>query len=219
MRRLTKYTYIAIASVVFLSLAVSQAWAIDYKPLSKDHTVYGVSQYLAGGVAPIGNILVKLVNPTPVTMVAAALFYEREGGKRGGTTTPEKFLRCVVEELSPHAAIQIENEAECASNNSSNPECVPLYVEVISVPVEPVTLRSHWKKHKYFNSLADGLGIVGSPNTFQGNLFLLNPKLFSLPSDSVVDGQRKYAIDSICTALQEKGLSPDLFEEFGIFCP
>ncbi len=215
MRRLAKYTYIAIAGVVFLSLSVGPAWAVTYKRLSQNHTLYGVSQFLAGGVAPVGNILIKLVNPTPVTMVAAAFFYEREGGKRGGT--PGKFLRCVVEELSPHAAIQIENTAECVNNPGDNPTCVALYVEVISVPVEPVPLRSYWQKHKHSSRLGDGLGVVGSPNTLQGNLFLLNPKLFSLPSN--IDGQRKDAIDSICTALQDKGLSPDLFEEFGIFCP
>ena len=217
MRGITKLTYIAIAGVVLLSLALTPAWSVTYDKLSKNHTLYGVSQFLAGGVSPIGKILVKLVNPTPVTMVAVALFYEREGGgKRGGV--PERFLGSVVEELYPHAAIQIENKTECASNSSKNTECVPQYVEVISVPVEPVQAKKNGTTR-----LADGLGIVGSPNNFQGNLFLLNPELFSLPSNDAVPGQREVAIDSICTALQDKlqdkVLSLDLFEEFGIFCP
>jgi len=215
MRGITKLTYIAIAGVVLLSLAVTPAWSVTYGKLSKNHTLYGVSQYLAGGVAPIGNILLKLVNPTPVTMVAVALFYEREVGKHGGV--PAQFLRCVVEELSPHAAIQIENEPDCVKSNT-NSGCVPLYVEVISVPVEPVQAKKNGTTR-----LADGLGIVGSPNNFQGNLFLLNPELFSLQSNDAVLGQREVAIDSICTALQDKlqdkVLSLDLFEEFGIFCP
>ena len=211
MRGITKLTYIAIAGVVLLSLAVTPAWSVTYGKLSKNHTLYGVSQFLAGGVSPTGYVLVKLVNPTPVTMVAVALFYEREGGKRGGTT-PETFLRCVVEELSPHAAIQIENKTECVKSNN-NPACVPQYVEVISVPVDPLQAKKNGTTR-----LADGLGIVGSPNNFQGNLFLLNPELFSLPSDSVVDGQREDAIESICTALQNQGFSLDLFEEFGISC-
>lgn len=217
MRGITKLTYIAIAGVVLLSLAVTPAWSVTYGKLSKNHTLYGVSQFLAGGVSPIGKILVKLVNPTPVTMVAVALFYERErGGERGGV--PERFLGSVVEKLYPHAAIQIENKTECASNSSNNSECVPQYVEVISVPVEPVQAKKNGTTR-----LADGLGIVGSPNNFQGNLFLLNPELFSLPSNDAVPGQREEAIDSICTALQDKlqdkVLSLDLFEEFGIFCP
>jgi hypothetical protein len=216
MRGITKLTYIAIAGVVLLSLAVTPAWSVTYGKLSKNHTLYGVSQFLAGGVSPIGKILVKLVNPTPVTMVAVALFYEREGGNHGGV--PAQFLRCVVEKLYPHAAIQIENKTECASNSSKNPNCVPQYVEVISVPVEPVQAKKNGTTR-----LADGLGIVGSPNNFQGNLFLLNPELFSLPSNDAVPGQREVPIDSICTALQnklqDKELSPDLFEEFGIFCP
>ena len=215
MIRTIKYTCIAIFGLALIALAVGPAWAIDYKRLSKHHTVYGVSQFIAAAISPNerNNTVVKLMNPTPVTMVAAAFIYEREGGNRGGI--PEKFLGCVLETLPPHAAVQIEYDAYFRDN--INPDGKPMYIEVISVPVEPVTLWSHWKRQRNSTRLADGLGIVGTPNNFQGNLFVLHPKLFSLPSN--IDGQREEAAKSICTELLNKGLSPDLFEEFGIFCP
>jgi hypothetical protein len=49
--------------------------------------------------------------------------------------------------------------------------------------------------------------------------YLAHPGLFSLPSDSVVPGQRQKAIDCICGALE--AIDPEsvnLFEDFGVGC-
>jgi hypothetical protein len=212
MRITTKLLVAVLVWVTLLFLPLGPARAGTYKKLSNNHIRYGVSQLLVGGLSHSGAIALKLVNPTPVTMVATALFYEREGrnGAIAGT-----FLGSVVEELGPHAALQIENDAEF--DEKINPKGVPLYVEVISVPKEPVRVWWYWKQKKYVR-LADGLGIVGGSNNIQGNIFLINPKLFSLPADDVFTGQHEAAIDSVCSELKTNGLGLNLFEEFGISC-
>ena len=204
MKRMTQLIVIAFVGISFLSLVTTPLWADHFKKLSKNHLRFGVSQLLVGHVSPRADELVRLMNPNHITQVAAALFYERLGAFSAGTLgTPEAFLGCVVRDLTPHAAVGIDN------GSLSNPDRIPLYVEVISAPVTPVPVK---KKQA---PVADGLGIAASAGTFQGPLFLVHPKLFSLPDDE------QAAIDCVCIALEPlilEGLAPNVFKDFGITC-
>lgn len=229
MRHITKLLVVAFVGIAVLTLGAAHLWACDFKKLSKNHMLYrvkklsknhilyGVSQLLVGGISPnpLNYTLVKLINPTPVTMVAIALFYEREGGPHlqdEPVGEPGTYLHCKGEILSPHAAKQLEKPFY----NEENPKLPALYVEVISVPVKPVKIG---KKGVY---VADGLGIVGSPNSMQGNLFPVHPMLFSLPEEAqALEAAKECACQALETLQQERDLGTDclnIFRDFGITC-
>lgn len=177
-----------------------------------------MSQFLAGNINAQETTPLKLFNPTPVTQVVAALFYEREseGPRPGGNA--EQFQACLVRLLTPHGAVQLPLDF-LATNRA--------YVEVISAPVTPVKReKDEHDDHGDHDDddeglrLADGLGIRGTATlTFFASvpLSMVHPELFSLPSDDVLPGQRQAAIDCVCDGLA-LGLDPDVFEDFGIDC-
>ncbi len=230
MRHMKQVMVVAFVGVAFLSLGATLSWAgHEFKKLSKNHLLFGVSQFLAGNINAVETTPLKLFNPNHVTQVAAALFYEREsegGGPRPGGSA-EEFQACLVRVLTPHGALQFRLDFL---------ETGRLYVEVISAPATPVRKgkrkekdddedENKYNKHRGHMKrelrLADGLGIRGTAaltNFASVPLSMVHPGLFSLPSDDVVEGQRQAAIDCVCGALPA-GSDPDVFEEFGISCP
>jgi len=196
-------------------VGAAPTWADHFKPLSPDHTSYGVAQLnygdicctdAKGGVSPA----VTLWNPNHVTQVAALLVYESARGPRPGK--PEVFVGCAVRQLTPHASVGIPDK-EIPENKTF----VAKYAEVIWVPVDKV---NPGKGNGATRRIADGLGGYfsnhGTEKRDDGVSQLAHPGLFSLPSDDVVFGQRKDAIGCVRKGLLKLGLSPDVFSEFGI---
>ena len=193
----------------------------EFQPLSLSHTDYGVAQLNYGNIPGFENSptmpVMKLMNPTPVTQVAAAIVYEAERGQNPGT--PEVYATCVVRKLTPHASIGIPSSAVDTPANT-----LPKYAEVIWAPVEKVQvsllsqfgIKSGVKKGA---RMADGLGgyfLTAFQGSAEGTPQLAHPQLFSLPSDDVVAGQRQAAIDCVLGGLANLGLPADIFEDFGI---
>ena len=105
---------------------------------------------------------------------------------------------------------------------------VPAYVESIWVPLDPVEVRDNTGDDDddddggsgsgggvQLTRVADGLGglTVFGRGAFH---FLAHPDLFSLPSDDVVPGQRRAAIDCVLLVLAAQGLPSDVFSDFGV---
>jgi hypothetical protein len=172
---------------------------LRYTAPSDHHTAHGVSQLLVGHTSGSGYYA-KLSNPTPVTMIAALLLYDRG---TGGSEGYGSFQDCQVVRLSPHESSSVEGVDVYLDTG---------YIEVLTVPESPIRIGRGRPTH-----IADGLGIVGSLSPSGGdNLFPINPALFSLPADSVERGQRQDAIDCISAALGSIDAPADVFQEFGI---
>ncbi len=223
MRRMRQWIVITVVGTAFLSLATTPCWAGHaFKRLSKNHLLFGVSQFLAGNINSREATPLKLFNPTPVTQVVAALFYEREseGPQPGGNAA--QFRACLVRLLTPHGALQLN--LDFVATNPHNRH----YVEVISAPVTPVKREEDEHDDDSDSDddneglrLADGLGIRGTATlTLFASvpLSMVHPELFTLPADEVVPGQRQDAIDCLCDGLITLGLDLDVFEDFGVDC-
>lgn len=204
-------------------------WADHFKPLSPNHTDYGVAQLNYGNMSQIFRSdtttpAVKLMNPNHLTQAVAGLIYSSDRGRQGAGQATEVFLGCKVHVLTPHGSTEI-SEAELVT--AGVPENRPLYSEYIWAPLEKVSLRKddddddHEKGDRKKRRIADGLG-GSAVNRFtenEGEIGLAHPGLFSLPSNSVVAGQREKAIDCICAELAAQSLDHKVFSEFGISCP
>ena len=101
---------IALGALAFAG--ASPAWSDHFKPLSPNHTSYGVAQLNYGeiccGPRQFGLIpAVRLMNPSHVTQVAALIVYESARGRRAGT--PEVFVGCTLRVLTPHGSLAISD--------------------------------------------------------------------------------------------------------------
>lgn len=158
------------------------------------------------------------MNPVHVTQVVALIVYEADRGRNPGTA--EQYALCQVRKLGPHASVGVPE----AFFDTGDPDLrLPKYVEAIWAPVEKVSLvkghhHQHARQHRHGRRVADGLGGILESGTAsrEGDTQLAHPGLFSLPSDTVVAGQRQAAIDCVLAGLGSLGLSLDIFEEFGI---
>ena len=211
-----------------VALPLMAAWAdhnerSSFSPLSAAHVGYGVSQYNYGIVPRAGGgpnqfvpAPMKLMNPNSVSQVAAVFVYNRTADP----SQAEVFLGCVVRKLTPHASLDLTDpgvggDFPTGEENSFvvPPGFPPRYAEVIWAPDKKVKISG-----KASGRLADGLGgrSQGAVNTSVHHL--AHPRLFSLPSNDVVPGQREAAKDCVCSRLVELGLSSQTFKGFGLSC-
>src|SRR5574341_2344249 len=209
-----------LTSVAGGLLGATTVWADHFKPLSPNHTSYWVAQRNYGNISQSavdnGEMpAVKLMNPNHVTQAVAGLIYSSDRGQRRQPS--EVFLGCKVEVLTPHGSKDISGAELVAAGV---PDDRPLYGEYIWAPLEKVNLgrdddeddkRGDGRKRR----IADGLGgrAVHRLLDVEGEVQLAHPGLFSLPSDSVVSGQRQKAINCICAELVAQGLDPKVFSE------
>jgi hypothetical protein len=201
---------LGLAALVIVCVGATPASADHFKPLSPNHTSYGVGQLNYGNLPAFLDFIVKLINPVHVTQGAAVIVYESDRSDQAGTRTPEKYLTCQVRKLTPHASISITQEVLFPGG-----ENVPSYAEVIWAPADKV---SPGQGNGQNRRIADGLGGF----SYAGRdipTSVAHPGLFSLPSNDVVGGQREAAITCVCAGLAVAGLSADVFSEFGITCP
>ena len=220
----------AVVSIVTIGLplvaTVSSADHDDakFEPLSASHIDYGVSQYNYGIVPRSGggpNAFVpapmKLMNPSKVTQVAAVFVYNRSADP----SQTEVFLGCVVRKVTPHGALDLLDESIGGDFPAGEntfflpPGFPPRYAETIWAPLEKVKVKGKGSSKR---RVADGLGgrSMGAVNATEHHL--AHPKLFSLPSNKVVPGQRQAALDCVCSNLQQIGASSKTFKDFGVRC-
>ncbi len=243
MKNITRCTIVSFVGAVLLCVAPPPVFA---EGLTTSHTAYGVSQLLAG--IHSGDLLynyecptyvdrwgytrywgqanVRLMNPTGATHMAAVIVYDRlhpEARDRfqicepGETSLdcllPERFVACSVERLTPHAAMSATPCIHPVTNPGyglySNR---PLYTELISAPEEGVAGTGG-------TGVADGYGLIAFQGRTEMYLRALHPSLFTLPSDSVVAGQRQAAVECICSGLAELAAPLDVLSGFGVTCP
>lgn len=224
----------ALSSAVWIVLAAGfpgamTAWAEHFKPLSPNHTAYGVSQLNYGNIPQVSIVenssAVKFMNPNHVTQAVAALIYSSSRGPQGAGRPTEVFLGCKVRVITPHGSTDISDVELIAAGV---PQGRPLYSEHIWAPLEKVSLsedegdgkndksdKSEAKKRR----IADGLGGNAESVAFERQLRLAHPGLFSLPSNSVVPGQQERAARCVCAELAALHLSADTFSDFKIRCP
>jgi len=206
--KLTKLMAVAFLGTIVFSTQPARA---DDDDLTKHHLNYGVSQFWAGthGALRPG----RYANPTPVNMVVATLIYhviniEDQLAGDDLQRISEKFLSCVVLELTPHAAVYLDEDVFEAGIPMPGgfDDDGPYYSEIISAPRD--------------GRLADGLGILAQDGTQQASMRAVHPRLFSLPSDTVLLGQRQTAIDCVCNGLfgldMPVPIPSDIFSAFGI---
>lgn len=220
---------LASASFFLVCLLAAGVWAQNlYKPLSRDHSVRGVSQAWAGNLDDDDRPEARLWNPNTVDHLAAIFFYNRSSHRTASgevliNDVTEQFLCCDVILLTPHGAYDTDSilsgtRCEIEDNNTK------LYAEVISVPVDPVTPSGQSPTR-----VADGLGIVAKAEATGENMYPFHPSSFTLPEDDKFPGQRQAAIDCAClkltaVALANPGKTIALasFSEFtqgGFTCP
>jgi len=215
-----------LSSVAVGWLGAVTVWADHFQPLSPNHTNYGVAQLNYGNISQSAfdnseMPAFKLMNPNHIPQAVAGLIYSSDRGQQRQPS--EVFLGCKVDVLTPHGSTDISGAELVAAGVPDNR---PLYGEFIWAPIEKVTLRrddddddkkGDWKRRR----IADGLGgsAVIARGEVEGEVRLAHPGLFSLPSDSVVAGQRQKAINCICAELAVQDLDPKVFSEFGVTCP
>ncbi len=228
---------VLVLAIIGLPLVANTTWAGDgdsdsdsdsdrhksrFSRLSAAHTQYGVSQYNYGivpreGGGPMGFLPapMKLMNPNSVTQIAAVLVYNRSED----ASEVEEFLGCVVNRLTPHAALDLTSPVVGGNFPTGEadafvvpPGFPPRYAEVIWAPEDKVRVRGRGTR------LADGLGgrSQGAVNTTAHHL--AHPSLFSLPSNDVVLGQREAAVECVCNNLMLLELDSRTFRDFGIRC-
>jgi len=151
----------------------------------------------------------------------AALIYSSDRGRGGAGQTTEVFLGCKVRVLAPHSSTDI-SDADLVT--AGVPQGRPLYTEHIWAPLGEISVRQddderHEKSDRKKRRTADGLGGNAEGSSFERELRLAHPGLFSLPSNSVIPGQRETAIGCVCAELAAQSLNADIFSDFGIRCP
>lgn len=217
-------------AIIALPLAANIAWADNddeprFKPLSKAHVDYGVSQFNYGivpraGGGPNGIVPapMKLMNPNRVTQIAAVFVYNRSADP----SQSEVYLGCVVRKVTPHGALDLTDPAVGGDFPTGDegafpvpPGFPPRYAEVIWAPEKKVKVSGKGPNRR---RVADGLGgnAQGAVNTTVH--YLAHPSLFSLPSNDVVPGQREAAVDCVCGNLGQQGFDLRTFRDFGVRC-
>lgn len=199
-------------------------WAEHFKPLSPNHTTYGVAQLNYGNIPQVSSAenssAVKFMNPNHVTQAVAALIYSSSRGPQGAGRPTEVFLGCKVRVVTPHGSTDI-SDVELIT--AGVPQGRPLYSEHIWAPLEKVSLseddEEHDRSEPKSRRIADGLGGNAESVSYERQLRLAHPGLFSLPSNSVVPGQRERAIRCICAELAALRLNADIFSDFKVRCP
>ena len=231
MTRTTQFTAGLVAGVSLLGLSAAPLVASHFEEVSRFHTVWGVSQLNAMYGEQEDALVVY--NPNHVTQLAAVLIYRaaeidyRLLPDNAGELfidfidegPPEQWRACLVVELTPHAAIELDFPAP-----SDPPWPAHLYEEVIFAPLDPVRAPGTNNKAR---RLADGLGgvITGESDSLNHGYHLVNPLAFTLPSNDV-DGasptQREDACACICERVNLLGFTPSrvnsVFAPFGIVC-
>lgn len=217
----------ALSLAPLVLLGATSAHADHFKPLSPNHTAYGVSQLgygdLRGRDDDSLTPMARLHNPNHVTQVAALIFYDAARGRSPGT--PEVFVGCHCKVLTPHASVGVSEEDVPDSGRPGRAR----YAEAIWSPVDPVRVSKGRDDDdddkddgdKASRRIADGLGgafNIGANDFAGASINLAHPGLFSLPSNSVVPGQRQVAIDCLCNELARLNLNRDIFKEFGVTC-
>ena len=207
-----RYLFISILFVI----TAEPLLAKSFTRLNSLHTNYGVSQFNYGDVGKqdlfqCGNCAaIKLVNPVKVTQIAAIIVYERQEVDEG-LGTPGVYLGCTLRRLPPHSSLGISVLGLPSAQFRPEPG---KYVEVIWAPEDKVALR-----YGRPTRIANGLGGYFSNSAdgqYLGTVQLAHPKMFSLPSDLVVEGQKQEAIDCICDGISDLDLSGDIFKNFGV---
>jgi hypothetical protein len=198
MYRSTRIVAALLMLGVLCMFAVPAVAGVRYSRWTEEHTAYGVSQFLNARATGYGSY-VKLVNPTPVTMIVAIIVYDASTG--GGGVGARTYADYRVLRLEPHEAASYDGEGSSLGG---------MYVEIIAVPETKVRVGVR----RY---IADGLGIVGTFGFYGGGkLRLAHPRLFNLPVDGISPGQRQQCIDDINAGLQAIGAPRDSFKDFGI---
>jgi hypothetical protein len=180
----------------------------------RHHIVHGVSQFNYVNVDLGPSVTFKLMNPSKFEQFAAILLYEADRDPNPGTA--EVYEGCLVEKLTPHASVGIPvgDVRDALGLAQDGSEDIALYAEVIWAPTKRVTVGGSKVR------LADGLGghvdTVGSSG--EQHAYLAHPGLFSLPSNSVVSGQKAAAKSCICSELGGLSGAPNTFGPFGIRC-
>ena len=201
---------LAVALAAAGAFAQSANEAPPERPLSVLHSAYGPSQLLVGDSTSFRNVHIRLSNPTIREHMVAVLAYERviEGrsGEAGGGEA-EVFNNCTVKRLTPHGSV----------SSSSLFTSGPFYGEVISAPSQPIRLPNG-----SVTRVANGLGVLAKGGGSRENQRWqpVFPRLFSLPSNAVVPGQREQAIRCVCLHLRFlfEDVPGDVFSDFGITC-
>jgi hypothetical protein len=183
---------------------------ICYSPIS----LYGNTRECRMNVDLGPSVTFKLMNPKKVEQFAAILIYEADRGPNPGTA--EVYGGCLVENLTPHASVGISvgDVRDALGLAQDGSEDIALYAEVIWAPRKKVTVGGSKVR------LADGLGgrvdTVGSSG--EHHAYLAAPELFSLPSNTVVSGQKAAAKSCICSELASLSGGPNTFAPFNIKC-
>ena len=214
-----KKLWCVFVSLLLLTVAGSAA-ADDrsFSRLSAHHTAMGVSQFNYGLVPRAGGganqavpAPMKLANPGPVAQAAAVLVYSR-------SVNQEAFIGCVVRKVTPHGAMDLLDPAIGGDFPTGDetfpvpPGLPPRYAETIWAPLHPVRIGERHTR------IADGLGgrAYGAVHAIEHHL--AHPRLFSLPSNDVVEGQREKAIACVCDGMAARDIPPRTFRPFGIRC-
>ena len=228
MTRTAQFTAGLITGVSLLGLSAAPLIASHFEELSRFHTLWGVSQFTA--MDNETNTSLVAFNPIHVTQLAAVLIYRRAEFQyrllpdSAGQLfldfidegPPEEYRACLVVELTPHAAIGLD-----LPRPSDPPWPRQTFVQTIFAPVDPVRAPGTNNKAR---RLADGLGGVtqGASDDHNRGYHLVNPLLFTLPSNEVVSGQMDAACDCICERVDLLGFEPSrvnsVFAPFGIVC-
>lgn len=210
MKRTNLLSSIVLLGAFAVLLSGGRAHAQDgfqFTVWSPQHLEYGVSQMWAGQTRD-RSVDLRFSNPVGVEQAALAFIYERTtdaGGGEGDASGEEAevFDGCTLRRLTPHSSLSI---------SFGNP--TRYYAEVISAPVQPVTVNARDSRK------ANGLGILvrGGGSNEVGGMHPVHPSLFTLPSSLAVPGQREVARQCACSAIVDAGLRPNIFLGFGIDC-
>ncbi len=228
MTRTNQITIGLFAGASLLALGAAPLMATHYQEISNHHTAWGISQLNALDIDTESSVV--LLNPNHDTQIAAILIYGRGDidytmfGDSAGQLFieaiddefDEVWRACIVVKLTPHAAQELDWDTARLPFWPNH-----RYVEAIFAPLDPVRAPGTGGKAR---RLADGLGgiMTGESSDDANNYALVNPLLFSLPSDSVVSGQQAAACACICERVFLLGFPPSqinsVFAPFGIVC-
>lgn len=212
-----------------------------FKPISENHTNYGVSQLLVGAVgSTFSSNQFGLNNPGDVTMRTVIFVYSRAvqdvadfaGSYRDdfslagdANDNPEEYLGCVTMQFTPHASISLDEDA---LEEAIDPFCpggigsdCRIYVEALSVPEQKVDITAQQWPQPPKTRKADGLGLARwgwSGYGGRSGLQLVHPSLWKLPHNTTANPQaRNSAINGMCAVALDVG-DPLMWNEFGVFC-
>ena len=189
MRQATVLGMIAMCVAIGSERAAAEA--------TPNHTSFGVSQFLAGNLDKTESHPLRLVNPGSRTHVASILVYtgpevdapgdpdDFENDLAPAPTPTEKFLGCLNVRITSHGSFLLEKKfltedlepgpdntlllipSDITTRPAINPNVARTYVEIVSVPESPVTIRSSGSRR-----YGDGLGLNVVVFSYDGKLLL-----------------------------------------------